>query len=64
MSEILELNGRRYRKPQRTTVVICADGCDPEYIERGIADGILPTIASFARKGYLGTADAAMPTTV
>ena len=62
MSEIIELNGRRYRKPQRTTVVICADGCDPEYIERGIADGILPTIASFARKGYLGTADAAMPT--
>ena len=62
MSEILELNGRRYRKPQRTTVVICADGCDPEYIGRGIADGILPTIASFARKGYLGTADAAMPT--
>src|SRR5215471_5142832 len=62
MSEILELNGRRYRKPQRTTVVICADGCDPEYIQRGIADGILPTIASFAREGYLGTADAAMPT--
>ena len=62
MSEIIELNGRRYRKPQRTTVVICADGCDPEYIERGIADGILPTIASFARDGYLGTADAAMPT--
>jgi phosphonoacetate hydrolase len=62
MSEIIELNGRRYRKPQRTTVVICADGCDPEYIERGIADGILPTIASFAREGYLGTADAAMPT--
>jgi phosphonoacetate hydrolase len=62
MSEIIELNGRRYRKPQRTTVVICADGCDPEYIGRGIADGILPTIASFAREGYLGTADAAMPT--
>jgi phosphonoacetate hydrolase len=62
MSEIIELNGRRYRKPQRTTVVICVDGCDPEYIGRGIADGILPTIASFAREGYLGTADAAMPT--
>ena len=36
MSETIELNGRRYRKPQRPTVVICVDGCDPEYIDRGI----------------------------
>jgi phosphonoacetate hydrolase len=62
MADLIELNGRRYQKPQRPTVVICVDGCDPEYVERGIADGILPTIAAFARLGYLGTADAAMPT--
>jgi phosphonoacetate hydrolase len=62
MSETIELNGRRYRKPQRPTVVICADGCDPEYIDRGIRDGVFPTIGSFGREGYLGTADAAMPT--
>jgi phosphonoacetate hydrolase len=62
MSETIELNGRRYRKPLRPTVVICVDGCDPEYVERGIADGIFPTIGSFQSKGYLGTADAAMPT--
>ena len=58
----IELNGRRYRKPQRPTVVICVDGCDPEYLERGIADGIFPTIGSFRREGYLGTADAVVPT--
>jgi phosphonoacetate hydrolase len=62
MFDVIELNGRRYRKPRRPTVVVCVDGCDPEYIERGIADGILPTIASFVREGYLGAADAAMPT--
>src|SRR5215469_3738409 len=62
MSETIELNGRRYRKPQRPTVVICADGCDPQYVDHGIADGIFPTIASFANKGYLGTADAVLPT--
>ena len=62
MANLIELNGRRYRKPRRPTVVVCVDGCDPEYIARGIADGILPMIASFAREGYLGTADAAMPT--
>ena len=62
MAEMIELNGRRYRKPERPTVVICVDGFDPAYVERGIADGILPAIAGFARDGWLGTADAVMPT--
>jgi phosphonoacetate hydrolase len=62
MAETIELNGRHYRKPQRPIVVICVDGFDPAYVERGIADGILPTIAGFAREGWLGTADAVMPT--
>ena len=43
-------------------MVICVDGCDPEYLERGIPDGIFPTIGSFRRHGYLGTADAVVPT--
>jgi phosphonoacetate hydrolase len=60
--EQIELNGRRYRKPTRPTVVICVDGCDPEYIWRGIPDGVVPTISSFGKSGYLGTAKAAMPT--
>ena len=62
MAETIELNGRRYRKPQRPTVVICVDGCDPEYLERGIPDGIFPTISAFQRKAYLGVADAVVPT--
>ena len=62
MSETIKLNGRRYRKPQRPTVVICVDGCDPEYLERGIPDGIFPTIGAFRRDGYLGVADAVVPT--
>src|ERR1700730_11697720 len=62
MPEQIELNGRWYRKPQRPTVDICVDGCDPEYIEHGIPEGVFPTIGSFRRDRYLGTADAAMPT--
>src|SRR5215468_2891457 len=62
MAEAIELNGRRYRTPQRPTVVICVDGCDPEYLERGIPDGIFPTIGGFRREGYLGVADAVVPT--
>src|SRR5215472_16366597 len=62
MSDLIELNGRRYRKPQRPTVVICVDGCDPEYLEHGIPDGVFPTIGSFRRDGFFATADAAIPT--
>src|SRR5439155_1881676 len=31
-------------------------------ISRGIPDGIFPTIGSFCREGYLGVADAVVPT--
>jgi phosphonoacetate hydrolase len=57
----VSVNGRRYRTPQRPTVVICFDGCDPAYIERGIADGILPTIASFQKSGFYAIASSVIP---
>jgi len=56
------LNGRSYRVPTRPTVVICADGCDPAYIEAGLAAGILPTIGRWREAGFYALADAAMPT--
>jgi phosphonoacetate hydrolase len=60
--EPISLNGRSYRRPARPTAVICADGCDPSYLEAGIAAGVLPTIAGFREAGFYGLADAAMPT--
>jgi len=60
--ETIALNGRTYRRPRRPTVVICADGCDPAYLDAGIAAGVLPTIAGFRETGFFGLADAAMPT--
>lgn len=61
MTPYIELHQRRYALPTRPTVVICIDGCDPEYIEQGIRDGVCPTIASFVRNGFVGTADCVMP---
>jgi phosphonoacetate hydrolase len=58
----VDVNGRSYRTPERPTVVICFDGCDPAYIERGIKDGILPTIAKFRDTGFFGSAEAQVPT--
>ena len=58
----VEVSGRTYRTPERPTVVICFDGCDPAYIERGIQEGILPTIAAFRDTGFFGSAEAQVPT--
>ena len=35
--KLVEVNGRSYRVPERPTVVVCFDGCDPDYIRHGLA---------------------------
>ncbi|KAJ5739595.1 hypothetical protein N7533_012379 [Penicillium manginii] len=57
----VHLHGRTYNLPQRPTVVICIDGFDPEYLEAGIEDGILPNMSSFLSSGFHTTAECAMP---
>src|SRR3546814_581733 len=47
------VNGRTYALPRRPVVVICLDGFDPEYLERGLADGTLPTMRTFKEAGYV-----------
>ena len=58
----VELHGRTYQLPLRPTVVICADGCDPAYVEAGLAAGVLPTVARWREAGFYALADAVMPT--
>src|SRR6266851_9795373 len=58
----IELHGRTYRLPARPVAVICADGCDPAYIETGIAAGMLPTIERWQKAGLYALAEAVMPT--
>jgi phosphonoacetate hydrolase len=60
---LIEANGRSYARPPRPVVVICLDGFDPEYLERGIADSVLPMIGALRAGGYVGTALATVPTT-
>src|SRR2546429_7330569 len=36
----IELNGVRYRWPSRPVVVVCIDGGDPAYFDRGVRDEI------------------------
>ena len=29
---MIQVNGRIYARPQRPTVIVCLDGCDPRYL--------------------------------
>ncbi len=58
----IEVNGRRYHWPQRPSVVVCFDGCDPEYIDAASHSGVIPTIDRIIETGFSAVADAAMPT--
>lgn len=57
----VELHSTRYTLPHAPTVVVCVDGFDPEYLEHGIASGIMPTFKSFLETGFHTTAKCAMP---
>jgi phosphonoacetate hydrolase len=58
----VNVNGRRYQLPQRPTVIICYDGCDPAYVRRGIADGVMSNTARMAETGFLAYGQAVVPT--
>jgi phosphonoacetate hydrolase len=57
----VSVNGRTYRKPRRPTVVICVDGFDPAYLQRGLKDAILPNLARCIAHGFAATARGVMP---
>ena len=60
---VVEVNGRTYAAPKRPTAVIVVDGFDPAYLDRGFANGTLPTMQSFTKAGFVGIADCSMPST-
>jgi phosphonoacetate hydrolase len=57
----VRLNGIDYAWPRRPVAVVCVDGGDPEYFERGIRDGILPNVARFVRDGFSALAEGTVP---
>ena len=42
-------------------MVVCIDGGDPAYFERGLSDGILPNIRRFREHGFSAVAHGVMP---
>ena len=42
ISTPVEANGRQYAAPETCAAVICLDGCEPEYLDVAIAEGLMP----------------------
>lgn len=61
VSSSIRVNGIEYRRPAAPVVVVCIDGGDPAYFERGLADGILPNVERFMREGFSAIADGTVP---
>jgi phosphonoacetate hydrolase len=59
--QAVTVNGIEYRWPRRPVVVVCIDGGDPAYLQRYLAEGIIPNIARFMQRGFAAIADGTMP---
>ena len=58
---MLTINGRSYAAPKQPTVVICVDGCEPDYISQAVAAGLMPTMKRWLRDGTALIADCVVP---
>ena len=57
----VDVNGRSYKWPSAPTVVVCIDGSEPDYIERAVADGVMPYTRDMLERGADLRADCVVP---
>ncbi len=58
---MIEVNGRRYRTPAQPCVVVCVDGCEPDYIAQAVAGGHMPWMRTTLAMGTAAIADCVVP---
>lgn len=59
---MLEVNGRHYALPRQPTVVVCVDGCEPDYLAQAVAGGRMPWLKRVLAEGTAVVADCVVPT--
>jgi phosphonoacetate hydrolase len=57
----LTVNGRTYAWPRRPLVVVCVDGCEPDYLTRAVAAGAMPWLGPARARGTDRLADCVIP---
>ena len=58
----LLVNQRSYPLPQTPVVVVCVDGCEPDYIAQAVASGHMPWMKNILQQGTAIVADCVVPT--
>src|SRR2546426_11775168 len=58
---VIEVNGRRYALPRSPVVVVCVDGCEPDYLDRAVEGGAMPWLGSARAGGTSLVGDCVMP---
>jgi len=59
---MLTVNQRSYRAPKQPTVVVCVDGCEPDYLAQAVATGHMPWLKRTLAEGTGIVADCVVPT--
>jgi len=57
----IEVNSRAYRLPERPTVVVCVDGCEPDYIAQAVSAREMPWMKRVLAQGAAVIADCVIP---
>ena len=58
----LQVNRRHYALPTRPVVVVCVDGCEPDYLAQAVATGNMPWMKNVLEHGTAIVADCVVPT--
>jgi phosphonoacetate hydrolase len=58
---MITVNARSYALPTRPTVVVCVDGCEPDYIAQAVAHGQMPWLKRVLAEGTVLVADCVIP---
>jgi phosphonoacetate hydrolase len=58
---VLNVNNRGYKLPSHPTVVVCVDGCEPDYLAQAVATGHMPWLKRTLAQGAGLIADCVVP---
>ncbi len=61
LNDVFNVNGRTYKQPRQPTVVVCVDGCEPDYLAQAVATGQMPWLKRTLALGSGLTADCVVP---
>ncbi len=61
MSKSIAVNGKTYAWPTEPVVVICVDGCEPDYLTEAMKAGVMPWLSRIVKSGADLIGDCVVP---